>query len=162
MPISPHQVTSRANSDLLRIDRISEGTLSPVERMVAIVQVANEFRAAVHGSTADPLRDYVPPALGEPIPYVPIPGLSSDPADALPAHIIPGPVGVGMWGRVLPMQEPSNLVYRVQIVMAEVEIAHYDFADTDDHLRLPYAETPEIALRLGIEQFARALRGAVA
>lgn len=55
--IAPHQVVSRSNSDMLRIDRISADLhRSPVERMAEIVRVADEFRSAVAGSTADPLR----------------------------------------------------------------------------------------------------------
>lgn len=162
MPIAPHQVASRANSDLLRIDRVSNQTnRAPAQRMADIVRIADQFRAAVAGSTADPLRGYTP--LGEAAQYVPIPGLPNDPADSIHPHgYIPGPVGVATWARVRVMQEPSNLVFRVEIVMADEEIAHYDFADTEDHLRLPYAETAEKAVRLGIVRYARSLRSAVA
>lgn len=57
MPVSPHQVTSRANSDLCRIDLVHGDVARPAaERMAEIVRIADEFRAAVAGSTTDPLR----------------------------------------------------------------------------------------------------------
>ena len=57
MALQPSQVTSRSNSDLCVIDMISNDRDVPVtERMAAIVLIAEEYRKAVAGSTADPLR----------------------------------------------------------------------------------------------------------
>lgn len=57
MSISPHQVTSNANSKMLMIERIAADRTRPTpERMVEIAALVDDFRRAVEGCTADPFR----------------------------------------------------------------------------------------------------------
>jgi hypothetical protein len=57
MAISPHQVTSNANSKLCRVEIILNDRSRPsAERMAEITRIGEEFRGAVAGSTADPFR----------------------------------------------------------------------------------------------------------
>lgn len=58
MALQPSQVTSRANSDMCRVDIVLNQRHRPsADRMAEIVRIADEFRAAVKGSTVDPLRN---------------------------------------------------------------------------------------------------------
>lgn len=58
MAIQPSQVVSRSNSDLCRVDIVLNQRNRPAAaRMAEIVRIADEFRAAVKGSTTDPLRN---------------------------------------------------------------------------------------------------------
>lgn len=58
MSLSPHQVTSNANSKMLRIEHIVNDRTRPTpERMVEIAAIVDEFRAGVAGATADPFRN---------------------------------------------------------------------------------------------------------
>jgi len=57
MALQPSQVTSRSNSDLCHLESvIADRSRTPEERMAEIVLRADEYRKAVAGSTADPLR----------------------------------------------------------------------------------------------------------
>jgi hypothetical protein len=56
--LCPHQVVSNANSKMCQIDLLVEARHRPVvDRMVEITRLADEFRAAVAGSTTDPFRE---------------------------------------------------------------------------------------------------------
>ena len=59
MSIQPSQVTSRANSDLCMVDLLVNARHLPsAERMAKIALIAEGFRNAVSGSTADPFRTF--------------------------------------------------------------------------------------------------------
>lgn len=57
MSLQPSQVVANANSKLCQIEMILGARHRPSpERMAEVVRLADEFRAAVAGSTTDPLR----------------------------------------------------------------------------------------------------------
>lgn len=69
VPIQPSQVVSRSNSDLCRIETITDNVHTPsAERMAQIVEVAGQFVRAVKGSTADPLRGRIDADLVDALP----------------------------------------------------------------------------------------------